>query len=499
LDLHHKQALNLSILPIELPLKKKFLFLILGLAAVFLNSCQTYYFANEEFNNAYRAGNFEFCKTWLEKHKPGKRSKTKFLYEANLGMINFIQNEKGESDKAFEQAFLLAEDYQKKAGENVAALLTNPKRITYHGERYELLMLNYFKAINQLKASNPESALIEARRLIRKLNVLQDQGKKNTYNSDGFISWMIGTVFETVGEINNAYIYYKKAFEAYQSGFGNLVKTSTPQQLKYDLIRSAYQAGFDAEGQMFETKTGLKNQPVNAENGTALLLWHRGLGPVKDENRITFHMVKGSGGAITFNNEELGYSIPFFLPPGENYNPNRFDNLKIITMALPKYVNRNWYWQNIHAKVNGQRYDFQNATNLEEIAKADLGDRMGRELATALGRLAIKQALQYAATQATETAVKDGKKDDKKKNEQADLAGSLVNLAFTIANTATEVADTRNWQTLPAGIEVLRVSVPPGKQTIQLEGSGKDGKQFNQTIELNIVKGETTVHTVHTF
>jgi hypothetical protein len=120
-------------------------------------------------------------------------------------------------------------------------------------------------------------------------------------------------------------------------------------------------------------------------------------------------------------------------------------------------------------------------------------------LATAISRVAIKQAVQYAATQATEAAIKDGKNDDKKKNQQANLAGSLVNLAFTIANTATEVADTRNWQTLPAGIEVLRVSLPPGKQIIQLEGNGKDGKPMNQTIELNIVKGQTTVHTIHTF
>ncbi len=480
-------------------LEKKILYVVLGLVSVFLNSCQTYYFANEEFNNAYRAGNFEFCKTWLEKHKPGKRSKTKFLYEANLGMISFIQNEKDASDKAFEQAFLLAEDYQKKAGEGVAALLTNPKRITYHGERYELLLLNYFKAINQLKANNPENALVEARRLIRKLNVLQDQGRKDKYNSDGFILWMVGAVFESVGEINNAYIYYKKAYESYQSGFGNIVKTTAPQQLKYDLIRSAFQAGFETEGQMFESKTGLKNQSVNPENGTALLLWYKGLGPVKDENRITFHLVKGSGGAITFNNQEFGYSIPFFLPPGELNNPNRFDNLKIITMALPKYVNRNWYWQNVNAKINGQRYEFQNATNLEEIAKTDLDDRTGRDLATAISRVAIKQAVQYAATQATEAAVRDGKNDDKKKNQQADLAGSLVNLAFTIANTATEVADTRNWQTLPAGIEVLRVSLPPGKQIVQLEGNGKDGKPLNQTIELNIVKGQTTVHTIHTF
>jgi len=481
-------------------LKKTFVWIIIGLLTVFINGCRSYYFANEEFNSAFQAGNFEFCKSWLNKHKPGKRSKTKFLYQANLGMIGFIQNEREVSNKAFEQAFLIAEDYQKKTGEQIASLLTNPKRIDYHGERHEILLLNYFKALNQLKSKDKESALVEARRLIRKLTVLKDQGKTDKYNEDGFIAWMIGAFFEATGEINNAYIYYKKAVESYQNNFGGIVKTSAPDQLKYDLVRVAYLAGFETEAQSFEAKNGIKNLIENPKNGTALLLWHKGLGPVKDENRITFHLVKGAGGAVTFNNEEMGFSFPFFLPPGELPNPNRFDNLKIITMALPKYVNRNWYWQSMGAKVDGRSYNFQKGTNIEEIAKADLADRTGKELATAISRVAIKQAVQFVATQATEAAVKNNnEKDKKKQNQQADLAGSLVNLVFTIANTATEVADTRNWQTLPAEIEVLRVSLPAGKHTIVLEIKHKNGKQIEQKVDLEIISGETTFHTIHTF
>lgn len=472
----------------------------MGLVALIFQSCQTYYHANKEFNSAFERGDFEKCEQWLLANKPGKNSKNRFLYETNLGLIRFLRNEPIPSNQSFEEAFILVEDFQKKAGENVAALLTNPKRITYQGERFEQLMVNYFKAINQLKLNQPELALIECRRLVRKMNVLEDKGKNDKYNTDGFILWMMGSVFESAGEANDAYIYYKKAHEAYLGNYGTVAHISEPQQLKYDLIRMAYKNGFFAEGQMFEAKLGVKNQKPESGQGSVVLVWHKGLGPVKSEDRITFTLVKGVGGQFTFTNEEFGYSIPYFLPVSEP--SNRLDDLKIITMALPKYQNRGAYYTQLRANVGSVSHSFQPATKLNEVARADLKDRMGRELLSAIGRVAIKQAIQYAATKGTQAALNDGKgsKDEKRKKEQkADLVGGLVNLGMTIANTATEVADTRNWQTLPESIEILRLNLPAGKQIISLEGRSKDGKTFTQNLEIEVKEGSTHFQTVHSF
>jgi hypothetical protein len=310
---------------------------------------------------------------------------------------------------------------------------------------------------------------------------------------------MIGTIFEAAGEVNNAYIYYKKSQEAYEKNFGSLVQAPIPQQLKEDLVRTAYQSNFDAEGRYFETKLGVSHKPLKPGEGTALLIWHKGLGPVKAENRIVFQLVKGAGGQVFFTNEEWGLNFPFFLPPGEAYNPNRFDNLKIITMAWPKYTNRNFFYKNLNVGIDGRNFAFQRASSIEKIAAADLKDRMLKEMALSISRVAIKQAVQYLATAATEEAVKNGKGDKDKKASQADLAGSLVNLAFTIANTATEVADTRNWQTLPAEIEILKIPLPEGKHTLQLGTRSQNSGSGNQKIELDIRAGQTTVYTIQTF
>lgn len=460
------------------------------------SSCQTYYFANQEFNQAFQRGDLAFCEKWLQKHKPRKRSKTKYLYYANSGMVKFIQGKPDSSNFVFEKAYLLSEDYQRNAGEQVAAYLTNPKRITYVGERHEQLLLQYFKALNNLKEQRIEDALVEARRLVRKLNVLEDQGKGDRYSKDGFMLWVVGIVFEAAGEVNNAFIYYRKAVEAYEGEFGKITQLSVPNQLKQDILRVAFQAGYDNELALLEQKFGMKGAPkANSEGGTVLLFLHRGLGPVKDESRVVFQAVKGGGGQLVFANEEWGLSFPFFWPADQPNRSARIDDIKVITMALPKYVNRNQRKSSVRASLGGQVLNFQEASQIEHIAKADLKDRMNRELGKAIARLAVKQAVQFAATKATESSVKgDGKSEQK--NNQAEVAGSLVNLAFTIANAATENADTRNWQTLPANISILRLELPAGQHT--LEWGAEDGKGNRQKI-LEVKSGQTSVYSLHSY
>ena len=96
--------------------------------------------------------------------------------------------------------------------------------------------------------------------------------------------------------------------------------------------------------------------------------------------------------------------------------------------------------------LNSQKYELQKVEDINEIAIATLQDRTLRELASSVGRLAVKQA--------TELAVRE-------KNE--DL-GALV----SVVNAATEKADTRNWQTLPHSIYYQKVPLDTGLNELKL-------------------------------
>ena len=107
------------------------------------------------------------------------------------------------------------------------------------------------------------------------------------------------------------------------------------------------------------------------------------------------------------------------------------------------------------------------AEDINSIAFKTLNDRMLREMANSLLRLATKKALELAA----------------RKSDQKDLG-----TAISIVNALTEKADTRNWQTLPYEIGYARISLPPGKQTITFTARNKD-KSTSKDIEVNITKG----------
>lgn len=110
----------------------------------------------------------------------------------------------------------------------------------------------------------------------------------------------------------------------------------------------------------------------------------------------------------------------------------------------------------------GAKANFQVAENIDKIAYVSLRDRMFKEMAEALLRLALKQV---AAAQL------------KKENE---LAGA----ALSIAGAISEQADTRNWQTLPNTISYTRVMLNSGTYA----GKFKTEKQelpFTATVRKN--------------
>ena len=88
----------------------------------------------------------------------------------------------------------------------------------------------------------------------------------------------------------------------------------------------------------------------------------------------------------------------------------------------------------------------------------------------------------------------------KKKSEKqaGDRNGALGQFAMMILNQATEIADTRCWNTLPQEIQLARLWLPSGSHTVKLEVLGAGGV-LRDTIEVpvTIKAGSKTVLTEH--
>ncbi len=447
---------------------RRFSLLILSFILV---SCTTYYQVNQEFNSRFEQGNLESAEKYLQQTKT---KRTKFLYYANRGVVNSMEGNYEASNKWLERAYIYNEDYRKKATDVAASLIVNPTVIPYQAEDHEQLLLLYYKALNYLKMSDYESALIECRRLNEQLNQLSDRYKSDKkYKRDAFVHNLMGIAYEASGDINNAFIAYRNAYEIYKEDFTNLFGLGAPEQLKKDVLRSAYLNGFDNEVYFYENEFGMKHIPESSE-AELLFFWHNGLGPVKGEWSINFAVQDGGDGFMTFANSEYGMSYPFPINSLNADQSSSLKDLKVFRIAFPKYIERPPVFNSAYIETKEGRYDLEIAEDVNQIAFKTLQERMVKEFSKGILRAALKKA--------TENAVR----------EESEGWGALLGLV----NAFTEKADTRNWQTIPHSIYYSRIPLRLGENQIKLKtqnftSGGSATESFSFTVDQ---KGQTIFH-----
>lgn len=444
------------------------------LLLVFLSGCTlpTFYERFYTFNKSVSDGNLDAAEKMLRDNaKKLEKGKLEFLYYVNAGMVLSMQGKFRESNEYFEKADLFIEDFKKNALQEGAALLLNPNISTYRGEDHEILMINYYKAINYLQMGDTENAMVEARRMDLRLQQLSDKYKSDRrYQKDAFIHLLMGIIYDAGGEYNNAFIAYRNAVQIYENEFANMFKFTVPNQLKFDLIRTAHLSGLYNERDAFKSKFGLNFDPPTEETADLVMLWNNGLGPIKDEWGINFAIIYGSGGWITFVNKDMGMSFPFYIGDSD------LNGLTWIKIVFPKYVERPELFTSARMIYGNKTYTFNRVEDLNAISFKVLEERMMLEFSKSLLRVALKQV---AAAQVG------------KENEGLGAALSLL-------GSASESADTRNWQTLPHSIYYTRIPLSVGEHELKMHLKSVGGEIVEHIIDVNINRGQTLVYPVNT-
>ncbi|MES2389088.1 MAG: hypothetical protein V4543_13890 [Bacteroidota bacterium] len=437
--------------------------------------CATYYQKNYKFFMAFENGNMKEASSVIQKAKPGRHNREKLLYYMNSGTVHSIMGEYEQSNKDFEEAYRLSEDYATNYVNEGLAFLVNPTVVDYKGEDHEILLIHYYMALNYLKMGLPNEALVECKRMNDLLNRLSDKYKSdNKYKRDAFVHNLMGIIYDVNSDPNNAFIAYRNAYNIYQDDYSRLFKLSAPEQLKRDLIRTAYQSGFADEGSRYEAQFNMKNQPVQRGNGELVFLWHNGLGPVKDEWGINFTIIRGSGGMVTFHNEDMGLNFPFYLGEDEKDKAKGLARLEFIRVVFPKYQERAEVFTGAKLEWNGRSIPLEKGIDVNAVAYKTLDERFLAEMGKSLLRVAIKKVEEESL---------------RRKNQDAGAVLGLI-------NAITEKADTRNWQTLPHSISYARISMPAGDQKVDFTAIANNGaKNDVQSFTYNVKAGQTIFQT----
>ena len=452
-------------------------FHLIAASVIIIGGCATYYSKNIKLFRAIETGQFETANKLLEKDSKAAKGRNNLLHFLNRGYVSWMLNDNKQAVNFLNTAERIIDDHIRlNIGAEALALVTNPMMKPYRAEDFEVVLVNCFKAINFMQMEDYEAAMVECRRINLKLNQLNDRhpDHKNRYQRDAFAHTMMGLLYDTNGDYNNAFIAYRNALDVYENDYVPNFNVQPPQQLKRDILRTAHLVGFREELDFFERKFGMKYTHTTPPEAELIFFWMNGFGPVKDEWSVNFTIIRGQGGIITFANEGLGLSFPF--PAMGSDGDGAFSDLRLIRVAFPKYAERRP--TSLRATISSETatIPLERAQDINAIAFKTLDDRFMREMGSSLLRVATKQALEQAA----------------RKGDQN--LGAILG----IMNAVTEKADTRNWQSLPHTISYARIPLKTGNNRLNLNVSMTNGRTVSSDVSVQAQRGKSYFQVFHT-
>jgi uncharacterized protein len=453
---------------LKLPSKSIIFF---SFVAVILSACATTTRYYEGLNDFIKKDDYASALSYLEKSKQeAYGEKNALLYWMDKGYLLHLEGKYEESNIAFEKAKSLAQEFfTKSVTAEASTLLISDNMRPYYGEDFERALINVFSALNYIFLENPDEALVEARQVDHFLETLQvNYGYKNTYKEDAFARYLMGLIFEDKGEVNDAYVEYMKALDAYEQNAG-IYGTPVPDMLPKDALRCALKLGIKDDAKELQKKWKLEAADggrLPPSCGELVIIHYNGVAPNKIDSffEISFGKAWLHVESVQTEGEEEEQ-----VEQAKAIARNIFAEEQ-VRMAFPKYIRSPYQIDNFTCEVQDSTGSLKTAVkgvlaeNIGAIAEKSLDDRIARIRIRTIARAAIK----FALTQ------KIAQKVDENNNNRA--LTWLVKKSLSIASTATEMADKRGWRSLPDQIRIARAVATEGKHDIQLTFTDNIGR-----------------------
>lgn len=444
-------------------------------------------------DDSLRAHNFQAADAIIQNAEKEYGAKSRVLYGMDRGMTLHLAGDYQQSNAVLEQADDEVERlYTRSVRTETFAFMTNDNALPYEGEPYEQVMINVVKALNYASLNQWQEALVEARRIDHRLNVVYDRTKeKAAYRDDGFARYLSGILYESAGDINNAFVAYRKAYETYEStkGWSGI---GVPSQLRADLLRTAEALHLSqelADYQRLFPNTPWQSSEALQQLAQVVVISYNGRAPRKEDQFIDLPISLDALQLVLLNR---GFS------QGNRQQNRGVDSVlyglngHVVRVALPRLVPQK---TQVHAdtvsliaeggvSVTARTESVQNITALAEKA---LSERMATITVKAVARAATKYAMAEGATRGAQQAAG---------RDAAPWVGLAVGLLTKGFAVASEEADKRCWRTLPDEIHLARAWVSPGQYYLPSTKSTEATSLYTATLpsrRLTLQAGETAM------
>lgn len=398
--------------------------------------------------------------------------KNELLYFLDKGFFLHLAGDYADSNEYFEQAKKIADaHFTKSLTTEASTLLVSDNTRPYYGEDFERALVHVFCALNYLMLNSPSAALVEARQVDQFLTTLQvNYGESITYREDPFARYLMGMIYENQGMVNDAFISYRLALDAYSAGrepYG----VAVPQELVADALKTAARLGFtDEVADITRTYGAGLPSPTPPSEGELIVLVYAGFAAEKQET--IFEIAFGKAWA---------YVGALQVPPGEESQVEQAAGIarailydEQIRVAFPRFERVPSRISRVNVSVEDRQSDAEIVEDVSAIARHSLEDRIARVRVRAIARAAIKFSLARQVSQKIQG------------DSGNDALGWLAKKALMVASSATERADLRSWRSLPDRILLCRLPLYAGTHTVTVQSYDAEGAVRRETLQ-NVV------------
>lgn len=263
----------------------------------------------------FRMGHYDLVIKELESAVKTSKDKDRILHLYDLAIVLHQAGQYPRSNEVFKTVEKEANIiYPPEIGAEIASIVVG-SAVRFKLEDYEVILINYYKAMNYLQMKDYDGALVEIKKMSRLQEKIKRENEGESFGDTKFASYFSGLIYETNKNYDDALISYRR--------YEKEDKLNIPF-LRYDLYKMAYKTRRDdILQQVVEQykidqgyKDYVKREDKNIQSGEIIVIFQNGLAPFKTKHSEfpsipVYQPRKGSSelAKIYLNDEEFGQTF----------------------------------------------------------------------------------------------------------------------------------------------------------------------------------------------